>query len=195
MSDIDEKYPSGARGQFADAQGRLPPEYFKVLDIISDTVIPTSEMGWAAPSYNSRPLAVSTVSTFALNSTWQSVLSFDVPDRHVVVIKNICATIAGDMAVTPVEFRLRALKRAGYGDWAVNFAPGSGMDRFKHGPNSYPCVMQPMQIVCDQENPIIIQARYAPGASVRLLCAITGIYYKTNELTGGRGSRTGIGNW
>lgn len=184
---------SGAGGPFA-VNGQLSPTYLKVMDILSKCVFQADQPAWQNPSYNSRPFVATAVRTLALTNTWVDVLTYTVPDRHITVLTKYCATIAGDMTTTPVQFRLKRLRQSGSGDFAVNLAPGTGIDRFKIDGTTYPAIPQPIQVISDQDNPVIIQARYPAGASVRVICGLFGTYYKTNELVG-RGPKAGGGDW
>jgi hypothetical protein len=183
----------GAGGPFA-VNGQLPIGYFKTLDILARSVFQADTPSWQGPGYNSRPIVATAVRTLTLTNTWIDVLTYKVPDRHVTVLTSYCATIAGDMTLIPVQFRLKRLRQSGTGDFAVNLAPGTGIDRFKIDGTTFPAIPQPIQIISDQDNPVIIQARYPAGASVRVICGLFGSYYKTNELVG-RGPRAGGGDW
>lgn len=134
--------------------------------------IPTEAVPWQDARAQSIPFAATSTRTLTGPTRWAALLTWPGFPGQMSALDSYAATVMGDLTSSGVEFRL---KRGGRAIEGVTFAPG--VDRCKTAASAYPVRWQPMFLLMQEQQPLVLEARKLTAGSVVVLAGFVGWRY------------------
>lgn len=148
--------------------------------------IPTELVPWQSMRERSTPFSATSTRSLTGPSRWAAVLTWPVFPGQVSVLNSYVATTMGDLTTSGVEFRL---KRGGRALQGVSFA--TGVDRCKTAATAYPVRWQPMFLLMQDQQPLVLEARKTSAGSAVVLAGFVGWRYDSPNAAEPGGDKRG----
>ena len=180
---VDREQPSGNGDLTVDTAHRLA----LFTATFRGAEIPTESVPWQDARARSTPSMITSTRTLTGPSRWAPVVAWRAAPGQMAALDRYVATVLGDLAASRVEFRL---KRGGRLLPGVTFTPG--VDRHKASATDYPVRWQPMFMLMQDQQDLVLEARKLTAGAAVVLAGFGGWRYDSPNSAEPGGDKRGL---